>query len=481
MKHLKQITFVFLLLLFSQTQVFSQNWQLVWSDEFTSGISADWAFETGTGSGGWGNNELEYYRPENAYVQNGQLVIVAKHESYGGASYTSARLKTQGKKSWKYGKIEARISVPVFSGVWPAFWMLGDNISSVGWPACGEMDIMETVNTENRNYGTAHWSATDGSHASYGNNIAENMNAFHVYSIEWSATTIKWFVDGVQYHIMDITNGVNGTSEFQNNFFILLNMAIGGQWPGFNIDNGAFPAYMYVDYVRVYQDGGGGGGNATVIEAENYSNMSGVQTEACTDAGGGLNVGYIDAGDWMAYSNINFPYSGAYKIESRVASLNGGGVLSADLNAGSIVLGQTSIPATGGWQNWTTVSQTVNVSAGTYAFGLYAVSGGFNINWVRITYLGAARVAGSVSPVANATDKVTNGVGIYPNPVVNEINVQGEDIQGGRVRVYDNAGRQVLATQLVSGRLNTARLKPGAYTLVITKGDKTITQQFIKQ
>jgi len=209
--------------------------------------------------------------------------------------------------------------------------------------------------------------------------------------------------------------------------------------------------------------------------------MSGVQTEACTDAGGGLNVGYIDAGDWMAYSNINFPYSGAYKIESRVASLNGGGVLSADLNAGSIVLGQTSIPATGGWQNWTTVSQTVNVSAGTYAFGLYAVSGGFNINWVRITYLGAARVAGSVSPVANATDKVTNGVGIYPNPVVNEINVQGEDIQGGRVRVYDNAGRQVLATQLVSGRLNTARLKPGAYTLVITKGDKTITQQFIKQ
>eukprot|EP00604_Paraphysomonas_vestita_P003639 CAMPEP_0174820254 /NCGR_PEP_ID=MMETSP1107-20130205/3953_1 /TAXON_ID=36770 /ORGANISM="Paraphysomonas vestita, Strain GFlagA" /LENGTH=281 /DNA_ID=CAMNT_0016035211 /DNA_START=62 /DNA_END=907 /DNA_ORIENTATION=+ len=229
----------------------SQYSKLVWSDEFNSGISGDWVYDIG--GGGWGNNELEYYRSENAYTSNGNLVIVAKREDYGGRSYTSARLKTQGRRSWRFGRMEARIQVPVFSGSWPAFWMLGDSISWEGWPSCGEIDIMETVNYDYTCYGTVHWSDNNGQYASYGGKMGNDMGQFHTYSIEWTSTTIRWFVDGVQYHIIDITNGINGTGEFQKNFFFILNLAIGGNWPGFNIDNNAFPAYMYVDYVRVYQ------------------------------------------------------------------------------------------------------------------------------------------------------------------------------------------------------------------------------------
>ena len=138
-------------------------WTLVWSDEFNGSSinTANWTFETGTGSGGWGNNELEYYtsRSQNARVENGNLVIQALKESYGGMSYTSARLKSQGLQSWTYGKVEARILLPSgqTQGIWPAFWMLGTDIGSVGWPECGEMDIMERINMNTTINGTMHW------------------------------------------------------------------------------------------------------------------------------------------------------------------------------------------------------------------------------------------------------------------------------------------------------------------------------------
>jgi beta-glucanase (GH16 family) len=364
----------------------AQNWQLVWSDEFTSSIGPDWVFETG--AGGWGNNELEYYRRENASIENGQLVITAKNESFGGANYTSARMKTQGKKSWTYGKIEARIAMPSFSGSWPAFWMLGDNIGSVGWPACGEIDIMEHVNTDPNVHGTVHWVGTDGGHASYGSNTPAAVTGYHVYAIEWTPNYIRWFVDGAQYNEINIAGNVGSTEEFQKPFFLLLNFAIGGNWPGFNIASGVFPAKYYIDYVRVYQNGGGNtGGFTRQIEAESFSSQSGVQTEATTDAGGGSNVSYIDTGDWMAYSSINIPTTGTYRIDYRVASQSGGGRLSLDLNAGATVLGYLDVPSTGGWQNWQTISQTVTINAGTYNFGIYAQTGGWNLNWFKITKL----------------------------------------------------------------------------------------------
>lgn len=233
------------------------NWNLVWSDEFNGSSlnTSNWTAEIGTGSSGWGNNELQYYtnRSQNLQVTGGNLVITAQKENYGGMNYTSARIKTQGLKSFKYGKIEARIKIPTGQGIWPAFWMLGDNISSVGWPYCGEIDIMEHVNHNPSVNGTVHWDA--GGHAEFGRTSGNlDFSQFHVYSIEWDANYIRWFVDGVQYNEILIANGVGSTEEFQKSFFILLNLAVGGNWPGSPNSSTAFPAQMMVDYVRVYQD-----------------------------------------------------------------------------------------------------------------------------------------------------------------------------------------------------------------------------------
>lgn len=229
------------------------GYSLVWHDEFDGEISSDWIFETGNGSSGWGNNELEYYLKANATVVDGALNITAKKESQNGYSYTSTRMKTMGNAYWTYGIIEARIKMPAFSGAWPAFWMLGENISTINWPQCGEIDIMEHINSENRSYGTIHW--YNEAYTSYGGNISVNdITEYHKYKIEWDENAIKWFVDDVQYEEANIKDGVNGTDEFHEPFFILLNFAIGGNWPGFTIDDSAFPATMCVDYVRVYQE-----------------------------------------------------------------------------------------------------------------------------------------------------------------------------------------------------------------------------------
>jgi beta-glucanase (GH16 family) len=224
---------------------------LVWSDEFdgTSVNTANWSFETG--GGGWGNNEKQYYQAANATVSNGNLVITAKKQRVKANNYTSARLKTQGKREFTHGRIEARIKLPLGQGLWPAFWMLGANINTVSWPGCGEIDIMEHINTENTIYGTIHWD--NNGHASYGGNTTTTPTDYHVYAVEWDATSMRWYVDGVQYLAADITNGINGTEEFQKPFFILLNMAVGGNWPGQTIDDSKLPASMYIDYVRVYQ------------------------------------------------------------------------------------------------------------------------------------------------------------------------------------------------------------------------------------
>lgn len=237
----------------------AQSYSLVWSDEFFSSSlnTNNWTMETG--GGGWGNNELQYYtdRLDNAYIEDGKLVIEAKEESFGGRNYTSARLKTEGKKFFKYGKIEARIKLPHGQGIWPAFWMLGENIGSVSWPACGEIDIMEKIggtNNENVVYGTLHWE--ENGHASYGGHYNLNGSVFsedyHIFGIEWTPQTIKWYVDGTMYHSTDITPA--GLSEFHEDFFILLNVAVGGDWPGPPDGTTVFPQKMYVDYVRVYAD-----------------------------------------------------------------------------------------------------------------------------------------------------------------------------------------------------------------------------------
>lgn len=265
----KWVILTALSILASATQ--AQSWQLVWSDEFNGSIGPDWVFETGNGSGGWGNNELQYYRRENAAIEKNALAITARREDFGGLRYTSARMKTQGLRNFRYGRIEARMRLPAFMGAWPAFWMLGSNLPQVGWPDSGEIDVMEHVNAEDRTYGTIHWRDHNGNYAQYGGNTAVTVSNWHLYAIEWDANAIRWYVDGNKYHEASIQGSVNGTEEFHRDFFLLLNFAIGGNWPGFTVDESRLPAKMYVDYVRVYTPGPGGSGVATVYQHCSYA------------------------------------------------------------------------------------------------------------------------------------------------------------------------------------------------------------------
>jgi len=231
-----------------------------WNDEFDTIDTTKWTFEIGTGASGWGNNEKEYYtaRSENAYVQDGILHIRANKESYEDAGYTSARMITKGKFNFIYGTVEARIALPTGKGIWPAFWMLGENIDQVSWPACGEIDIIEAINSENIVYGTNHW-AYNGDHAEYGNNTGNfhgakkelDITQFHTYKLTWDDKLIAMYVDDFKYHEISIENNAGGTDAFHKPQFFLLNVAVGGNWPGFEIDDAQFPNEMLVDYIRV--------------------------------------------------------------------------------------------------------------------------------------------------------------------------------------------------------------------------------------
>jgi beta-glucanase (GH16 family) len=247
----------------------SSEWILTWSDEFNgpngSGVdSSKWVSETG--GGGWGNDELEYYtgRPQNRYLQDGNLVIKVLQEKYSGSdgvtrNYTSARLKTLGKFSQAYGRFEARIKIPRGQGIWPAFWMLGDDIDKAGWPDCGEIDIMENIGKEpGLVHGTIHgpaYSGAKGIGSSY--ELPDKMpfaDDFHVFAVEWEPTAIRFYVDKELYATRtpaDLPPGAKWV--YDHPFFLLLNVAVGGNWPGSPDASSVFPQVMLVDYVRVYR------------------------------------------------------------------------------------------------------------------------------------------------------------------------------------------------------------------------------------
>ncbi|HEV1993280.1 MAG TPA: glycoside hydrolase family 16 protein [Candidatus Acidoferrum sp.] len=245
---------------------------LVWSDEFNGadGSSPDaskWTYDTGVGGNGWGNNELETYtnRTKNAQIQGGNLVITAAKETYADPSdsvtrnYTSARLKTQGLFSQAYGRFEARIKIPAGQGMWPAFWMLGNNISSVSWPKCGEVDIMENIGKEP---GTVHGSLHGPSTVSQTSDATAAFSLpasqkfaddFHLYAVEWEPGTVRFYVDANLYGTFTQSQwSAGGTWTFDHPFFIILNVAVGGDWPGSPDNTTVFPQQMLVDYVRVY-------------------------------------------------------------------------------------------------------------------------------------------------------------------------------------------------------------------------------------
>lgn len=248
------------------------GYELVWSDEFygSSLNLADWEYMIGDGCSygvcGWGNNELQYYRAENISVQDGKLVIVSKRENFGGKKFTSGRIRTANKRDFLYGRMEAKIKIPTGGGMWPAFWMMPTDSVYGGWAASGEIDIMESKNNTDTIGAALHFggqwpnnASTGGSYSPGGINFADD---FHVYTLEWEPDLMRWYVDGVLCTSKNSSQWYseaapgNTRAPFDQKFHLLLNAAVGGNYTGCTSSScvtAAFPQYMVVDWVRVYQ------------------------------------------------------------------------------------------------------------------------------------------------------------------------------------------------------------------------------------
>ncbi len=408
-RRLRSLLVVVSCLLCLAPAVQAQNWQLVWSDEFNYTGYPDsnrWRPEV------WPpavvNEELQHYTNNlsNAHVSNGTLKITATavyNPNTGQNDYYSARLNST--QAWTYGRFEARIRVPGGWGTWPAFWLYpvdqfryGTNpITNFGWPNAGEIDIMEHVGyDQNVIHASTHsaccfWAV--GTQRTGTITVNNPVNNWHVYAAEWYEDRIEFYVNNTNY--FTVWNDGTGWQSwpFNHDFQIILNLAVGGLWGGAQgVDPNIWPRTMEVDYVRVYQLAGGGapgqgpGTNHNLpgtVQAQNYHWMSGIQTESTSDSSGDQNVGWIDTGDWMTY-NVNVPSSGTYTVSYRVASPNSGGVIRFEQAGGGTVYGNINVPNTGGWQNWTTISHNVQLSAGQQEVAIYVPSGGYNINWFSI-------------------------------------------------------------------------------------------------
>lgn len=266
----KKLLILLLMILLNSIPIYGQNWQLIWSDEFdSSDVSlSKWEIQIGDGTlyglpPGWGNNELQYYtnRPENINVNNGILIITADQESYMGYNYTSARMRTMNQGDWTYGRFEMRAKLPFGQGLWPAFWMMPTDAVYGGWAASGEIDIMELLGQEpSKVYGTLHhggsWPNNIQTRGEYLLTVGTFADTFHVFSLEWEPGEIRWYVDGIHYLTQTSwwTTGGPFPAPFDERFHIILNLAVGGNWPGPPGPGTTFPQRMEVDYIRVFQD-----------------------------------------------------------------------------------------------------------------------------------------------------------------------------------------------------------------------------------
>jgi len=329
---------------------------LIWSDEFNTGTAPDptiWNYDLGDGSNGpgagWGNQELQVYtdQSQNVRVESGHLVITALQTASGG--FTSGRVKTQDKLTFQYGTLEARIQVPnVANGLWPAFWTLGNNISTVTWPACGEIDVMEMgaeagilAGTQNRLVGSnVFWDANGNADFPNYLTVAQDLNAdFHLWRLEWTPTTIRTFVDNQQVMAFDISGAAaSNLEEFHAPHFVLLNLAVGGWYP--NILNPAqitapLPAEYRIDYVRLYDNGhtilggsGAPGSASTYGRGCPATQVTQIEAELPSFAGGGATVNGTELvlpgpGSYGVYPQVSLPAGGDYIVEMSCRSVAG--------------------------------------------------------------------------------------------------------------------------------------------------------------
>lgn len=423
------------------------GWALTFADEFDGLIlnPNNWSYQTGTGTefglDGWGNNELQYYtnRSVNSFVSDGTLKIIARQENFSGSAYTSARIRSINKVDFRYGRIEARIKLPSTPGVWPAFWMLPTNSPYGGWASSGEIDVMESVNFADRIYGTIHHGGPWPGNQYNGNNVVNGTDfsqGFHEYAVEWFPDQIRWYLDGQLYHTVNsdawfatLAPPGNSRAPFDVDFHLLLNVAVGGNFPGNPTGSSQWPQTMEVDYVRVYQleNGPFSGFPASIpgqIEAEDFDTGYPGQGSQDSDTGnnggayrdtdvdiqasseGGFNVGWIEPDEWLEYS-VEVAQAGDYLLEMRVASPQIGGPFRVEFD-GVDATGAMLAPVTGGFQQWFTLSREVTLDAGpqTMRFTTEGGGGNFNINWFRLTQLGGCSPADLADPLGtlNAFD-----------------------------------------------------------------------------
>jgi beta-glucanase (GH16 family) len=421
-----------------QPPLAEQGYSLIWQDEFDDLFvnPANWEFQTGTGSqyglDNWGNNELQYYtsRVNNILIQNGELQITALRENFGGRSYTSARIRTAGRFTFRYGRAEARIKLPVGEGLWPAFWAMPEHSVYGGWPLSGEIDVMEASQDANYVSGAIHYgnSWPGNQHLSSGTNGSFG-NEYHTFAVEWEPDRMRWYVDDelfmAEFQNSWFTGAAPGdpNAPFDQDFHLLLNMAVGGNFVPNPDQNSPFPKTMYVDHVRVYEQlqtpwGGSAHDITGRIEAEDYDYgfqgqayndttmlnepyqyrvENGVDVEVCSE--GGFNVGFIREGEWIEYT-VSVPQSGPYRLDARVASQSSGGQFRL-LFDGADVGADFSFPATGGWQTWTTVSTEVQLTAGEHVMRWENTGGAsqqYNINWFGGESLGGGCPADLAPP-----------------------------------------------------------------------------------
>ncbi len=536
---IKKISFA---LLFFTLLALSQNaqaqWTLVWSDEFngaagTAPDSTKWTYDTGVNQP---NNELENYTnsTQNSYMDgNGHLVIQALDPGgNNGAmgSYTSARLKSQGLFDQAYGMIECSMQLPAGGpGIWPAFWMLGENIGSVGWPACGEIDMMEdglpwsnTVIGEHV-HGTQSGGGDYNGGAGVGSNItipSGTVNSgFHTYGVTWSPNWIQFFVDGVNYQSIS-PSSVPGSYPFNHPFFLLLNLAIGG--PSGSPTGSSFPQQMLVDYVRVYKLTNNGttpyGGTAAtvpgLISAANYdsyndtsdpvepgegfaynakqtNNISGqyrtgdaISIEPCSDAGGvPYDVDYTSPGQWLQYT-INATTSGAYNLDVRVASSGQGGSFHFDLD-GNTVTGELTCPNTGGWQNWTDVTASgINITAGQHTLLLVedtmgaGNAGVCNFHTINLTLPNPPTATPTFTPVVSNTWRVVAG-GPAHTDCNSNVWAADENFTGGTAAVAStNTVSSVLPCSTDQALYQNQRYGTFSYSFNVPAGNYQVTLKF---
>ena len=406
----------------------------IWSEEFNTGTapdSATWSYDLG--NWGWGNQELQNYTsdPANVRVEGGNLIITALRD---GNNFSSARIKTLDKLTFKYGTVEARIQIPdLANGLWPAFWTLGNNFPTIGWPHCGEIDVMEmgiggAINdgVVNRRVGSHfHWD-NNGGYANYGLSLdlpSDINGTFVVYRMEWTPTEISTYIDGQWI----VTMNTSSIPEFNEPHFFLLNMAVGGTYTGIYDASGitaSFPAEYKVDWIRIYDNGYTVLGPAPpepstpyygtplaipgTIEAEDYDNggensayhdtgavndggsyrtSEGVDIEVCTDTGGGYDVGWTVAGEWMKYT-VDVASAGDYTITSRVArGAAGTGAFHIEVDDVDVT-GSITVEDTGGWQNWVDKTSNVTLTSGEQVVKIVIEAGDININHIAFAAAG---------------------------------------------------------------------------------------------